>query len=48
MSAGSFLIGMAVGLLLGGLSTYGALFAWAVHQGSSALRDHYEEDDNAK
>lgn len=30
MSAGSFLIGMAVGLLLGGLSTYGAIFAWAM------------------
>jgi hypothetical protein len=30
VSAGSFLIGMAVGLLLGGLATYGALFAWAM------------------
>ena len=30
MSAGSFLIGMAVGLLLGGLATYGAIFAWAM------------------
>lgn len=30
MSAGSFLIGMAVGLLLGGLATYGAILAWAM------------------
>ncbi len=30
MSAGSFLIGMAVGIILGGLSTYGAIFAWAM------------------
>lgn len=33
MSAGSFLIGMAVGIILGGLSTYGAIFAWAVRNG---------------
>jgi hypothetical protein len=39
MSAGSFLIGMAVGLLLGGLSTYGAIFAWAIKRG--------REDDDA-
>ena len=36
MSAGSFLIGMAVGLLLGGLATYGAIFAWAL---GSKLRE---------
>jgi gas vesicle protein len=30
VSAGSFLIGMAVGLILGGLATYGAIFAWAM------------------
>ena len=31
MSAeGFFLIGMGFGLLLGGLSTYGAIFAWAI------------------
>ena len=30
MSAGWFLIGMAVGLVLGGLATYGAIFAWAM------------------
>jgi hypothetical protein len=30
MSAGSFLLGMAVGLVLGGLATYGAIFAWAM------------------
>ena len=41
MSEGSFLIGIAVGLLLGGLSTYGAIFAWAIHKGR-------EEDDNAE
>jgi hypothetical protein len=45
MSAGSFLIGIAVGLLLGGLATYGAIFAWAVRQGADAIRD--EEDRNA-
>lgn len=31
MSAGWFLIGIAVGVLLGGLATYGAIFAWAMH-----------------
>jgi hypothetical protein len=30
---GTFLIGMGLGLLLGGLSTYGALFAWAIKRG---------------
>ena len=30
MSAGWFLIGMAVGIVLGGLATYGAIFAWAM------------------
>lgn len=30
MSAGWFLIGLAVGIVLGGLATYGAIFAWAV------------------
>jgi len=30
VSAGWFLIGMAVGIVLGGLATYGAIFAWAM------------------
>jgi hypothetical protein len=30
MSAGWFLIGLAVGIVLGGLATYGAIFAWAM------------------
>jgi hypothetical protein len=30
MSAGWFLIGLAVGIMLGGLATYGAIFAWAM------------------
>ena len=30
MSAGWFLIGLAVGIVLGGLATYGAIFAWAL------------------
>jgi hypothetical protein len=33
MSAGWFLIGLAVGIVLGGLATYGAIFAWAVRNG---------------
>jgi len=33
MSAGWFLIGLAVGIVLGGLATYGAIFAWAVGHG---------------
>lgn len=36
---GFFLIGMSFGLLLGALSTYGAIFAWAIKRGR-------EEDDN--
>lgn len=40
MSAGWFLIGLAVGLLLGGLSTYGLIFAWAI----KVARDEGEED----
>jgi len=32
---GMFLIGMAVGLLLGGFSTYGFVFAWAMRYGKS-------------
>ena len=36
---GFFLIGMGFGLLLGGLSTYGAIFAWAIKRG---------RDDDAK
>lgn len=39
MSAGSFLIGIAVGLLLGGLATYGTIFAWAMRHGKD---DHAE------
>lgn len=35
---GTFLFGLAFGLLLGGLSTYGAIFAWAIKRGR-------EEDD---
>lgn len=31
--AGFVLIGMALGLILGGLSTYGFLFAWAIKSG---------------
>lgn len=30
MNTGWFLIGLAVGIPLGGLATYGAIFAWAV------------------
>lgn len=30
MSTGWFLIGLSVGVVLGGLATYGAIFAWAV------------------
>jgi hypothetical protein len=37
---GFFLVGMGFGLLLGGLSTYGAIFAWAIKRG--------REDDDAK
>ena len=33
MSPGWFLIGMAAGLILGGLATYGFIFAWAIKQG---------------
>jgi hypothetical protein len=36
---GFFLVGMGFGLLLGGLSTYGAIFAWAIKRGG---------DDDAK
>jgi hypothetical protein len=36
---GFFLVGMCFGLLLGGLSTYGAMFAWAIKRG---------EDDDAE
>ena len=36
---GFFLVGMGFGLLLGGLSTYGAMFAWAIKRG---------EDDDAE
>lgn len=43
MSAGSFLLGMAVGLLLGGLATYGAIFAWAVRYAKAeGENDHAE------
>ena len=42
-SEGFFLIGMAVGLLLGGLSTYGFIFAWAMRYGKSKEE---EEEDN--
>ena len=31
MSAGWFLLGLAVGIILGGLATYGAIFAWAIN-----------------
>lgn len=37
---GTFLIGMAFGIILGGLSTYGAIFAWAIKHG--------REEDDAK
>jgi hypothetical protein len=37
---GFFLVGMGFGLLLGGLSAYGAIFAWAIKRG--------REDDDAK
>jgi hypothetical protein len=30
MSAGWLLLGIAIGIPLGGLATYGAIFAWAV------------------
>ena len=40
---GMFLIGMAVGLLLGGFSTYGFVFAWAMRYGKSKE----EEEDGA-
>ena len=30
MSAGWFLLGLAAGIVLGGLATYGAIFAWAM------------------
>lgn len=33
MGAGFFLIGMAVGLVLGALASYGAMFAWAIRCG---------------
>jgi hypothetical protein len=42
VSAGSFLIGMAVGLLLGGLATYGAIFAWAMGYRMREDTDHAE------
>lgn len=40
---GMFLIGMAVGLLLGGFSTYGFVFAWAMRYGKSK-----EEEEEAE
>ena len=40
MSAGSFLLGMAVGIILGGLATYGAVFAWAM---GYKLRENQED-----
>jgi hypothetical protein len=42
VSAGSFLIGMAVGLILGGLATYGAIFAWAMGYPTKEEPDHAE------
>jgi hypothetical protein len=42
VSAGSFLIGMAVGLILGGLATYGAIFAWALGYRTTEDTDHAE------
>lgn len=41
MSTGWFLIGLAVGTLLGGLATYGAIFAWAVR----CAKEEGENDD---
>lgn len=43
MSAGSFLIGMAVGLLIGGLATYGAIFAWAVRCAKAEGENNHAE-----
>ena len=40
---GLFLIGVAVGLILGGLSTYGALLAWAMRQGNEDEEQEFEE-----
>jgi hypothetical protein len=34
MSAGFFLMGTAVGLILGALAAYGFMFAWAVRCGN--------------
>ena len=39
---GMFMIGIAVGLILGGLSTYGAIFAWAVRYGKDSGEDDEE------
>lgn len=33
MSEGMFLIGLAVGLILGALAAYGFMFAWAIRYG---------------
>ena len=33
MSTGWFLIGMACGLILGALASYGLMFAWAIKYG---------------
>ena len=41
--AGYVLIGMAVGLILGGLSTYGFVFAWAMRYGKS--KEEEEDED---
>ena len=39
MSAGWFLIGMACGLILGALASYGFMFAWAVKYGGEEDED---------
>jgi hypothetical protein len=39
---GMFMVGVAVGLILGGLSTYGAIFAWAVRYGKDSGEDDEE------
>jgi hypothetical protein len=44
-SEGFFLLGMAVGLLLGGFSTYGFIFAWAMRYGKSDREREEEEEE---
>ena len=39
MSTGWFLIGMACGLILGALASYGLMFAWAVKYGREEDED---------